>query len=49
MSEGTAVGCAVLLLRPREGVAGVGYWLQPSARGRDLASRAVARLTEWGL
>ncbi len=49
MPVGAAVGCAVLLLRPQEGVAGVGYWLAPSARGRGLASRAVALLTEWGL
>lgn len=49
LPKGTAVGCAVLLLRPQEGVAGVGYWLAPSARGRGLASRAVALLTEWGL
>ena len=49
MPEGPAVGCVVLLLRPQEGVAGLGYWLVPSARGRGLASRAVALLTEWGL
>lgn len=49
MPQGAAVGCGVLLLRPQEGVAGVGYWLVPSARGRGLASRTVALLTEWGL
>ncbi len=49
MPQGPAVGCGVLLLRPQEeGVAGIGYWLVPSARGRGLASRAVALLTEWG-
>ena len=49
MSDNRPVGCVVLLLRPQEGVAGLGYWLLPEARGRGLASRAVALLTEWGL
>ncbi|MFD0772452.1 GNAT family N-acetyltransferase [Streptomonospora algeriensis] len=49
ISRGQAVGCAVLLLRPQEGVAGLGYWIAPEARGRGVASRAVALLTEWGL
>nr|WP_156003808.1 GNAT family protein [Streptomonospora sp. PA3] len=48
-SRGRAVGCAVLLLRPQAGVAGLGYWMEPGARGRGLASRAAALLTEWGL
>jgi RimJ/RimL family protein N-acetyltransferase len=46
---GSALGCATLLLRPQEGVAGIGYWLVPGARGRGLASRAVRLLAEWGL
>jgi [ribosomal protein S5]-alanine N-acetyltransferase len=49
LPQGPAVGCAVLLLRAQEGVAGLGYWLLPEARGRGLASRSVALLTEWGL
>lgn len=49
MPQGRAVGCSVLLLRPQEGVAGLGYWLMPGARGRGLASRAVSLLAEWGL
>jgi [ribosomal protein S5]-alanine N-acetyltransferase len=44
-----ALGCVVLLLRPQPGVAGVGFWLAPSARGRGAASRAVGLLTAWGL
>ncbi len=44
-----AVGCAVLLLRPQPGVAGVGFWLVPAARGSGVASRAVALLAAWGL
>jgi [ribosomal protein S5]-alanine N-acetyltransferase len=44
-----AVGCGVLLLRPQPGVAGIGYWLLPAARGRGLATRAVGLLTDWGL
>jgi [ribosomal protein S5]-alanine N-acetyltransferase len=41
MPRGPAVGCTVLLLRPQEGVAGLGYWIVPSARGRGLASLPV--------
>jgi RimJ/RimL family protein N-acetyltransferase len=32
---------------PREGVASVGYWLVPAARGRGLATRALRLLVEW--
>lgn len=46
---GDAVGCCVLLLRPQEGVAGIGLWLVPAARGRGLASSAVRLLTDWAL
>lgn len=49
VDDGVAVGSVVLLFRPQPGVAGVGYWLAPSARGRGQAARAVALLTEWGL
>lgn len=44
-----ALGCVVLMLRPREGVAGIGYWLVPEARSRGYATRAVRLLTTWGL
>lgn len=44
-----ALGCVVLMLRPQAGVAGVGYWLIPKARGRGYATRAVELLTTWGL
>ncbi|WP_433796174.1 GNAT family N-acetyltransferase [Actinoplanes sp. CA-252034] len=46
---GEALGCAVLLRRPQGGVAGIGYWLAPAARGAGHASRAVTMLTAWGL
>jgi hypothetical protein len=36
-----AMGCVVLLLRPQDGVAGVGYWVVPDDRGRGHASSAV--------
>jgi ribosomal-protein-alanine N-acetyltransferase len=49
VSDDRAIGCIVLLLRPQRGVAGLGYWILPEARGRGLASRAVALLTGWGL
>lgn len=44
-----AVGCVVLLLRPQDGVAGVGYWLAPDDRGRGHATSAVRLVTAWGL
>lgn len=36
VATGEAVGCAVLMLRPQAGVAGLGYWLVPAARGNGL-------------
>jgi ribosomal-protein-alanine N-acetyltransferase len=44
-----ALGCAVLMLRPQAGVAGIGYWLVPRERRLGYGSRAVALLTAWGL
>ena len=48
-STDEAVGLAVLLLRPQPAVAGIGYWVVPHARGRGLAARAVALLSQWAL
>lgn len=48
-ATGAAVGCVVLIRRPQRGVAGVGYWVVPAARGHGYASRAVGLLTCWGL
>ncbi|MEU0632495.1 GNAT family N-acetyltransferase [Streptomyces sp. NPDC005989] len=31
-----------------DGLAMVGYWLAPAARGRGLVTRAVAAMTDWG-
>jgi [ribosomal protein S5]-alanine N-acetyltransferase len=44
-----AVGLAFLGFRPQEGVAGIGFWLVGSARGRGHARRAVHLLTSWAL
>ncbi len=44
-----AVGHINLMIRPQEGVAGIGYWIIPAARRRGIASRAVALTTTWGL
>ena len=46
---GPAVGACVLMLRPQAGVAGIGYWLVPAARGLVLASAAVRLLSSWAL
>jgi RimJ/RimL family protein N-acetyltransferase/predicted O-methyltransferase YrrM len=45
---GGSVG-GVLLEPRRAGVAAVGYWLLPEARGQGYATRAVRLLTEWGI
>jgi [ribosomal protein S5]-alanine N-acetyltransferase len=47
--SGEALGAVVLMLRPQPRSAEIGYWLIPRARGRRLASRAVALLARWGL
>ena len=44
-----AFGCVVLMLRPQEAVAGIGYWVVPEARKRGYATGAVGLLTTWGL
>lgn len=44
-----ALGLVILQPRPQPGVAGLGYWIVPSARQRGLASRAVGLMTGWGL
>ncbi|MFF0315307.1 GNAT family N-acetyltransferase [Micromonospora sp. NPDC005252] len=44
-----AVGSVTLLFRPQRGVADLGYWLIPAARGRGMASPAARLLTEWAL
>ena len=44
----TAIGNVVLLRRPQSGVAGIGYWIVPEARGCGAASRAVGLLATWG-
>jgi RimJ/RimL family protein N-acetyltransferase len=44
-----ALGMAILAVRPQPGVADLGYWLVPAARGRGLAGRAAGLLTGWGL
>lgn len=46
--EGEPLGNIVLKRPdPRNGRAEVGYWTTAAARGRGVASRALARLTDW--
>ena len=44
-----AVGLVYLARRPQPWIAGLGYWLIPSARGRHLATSAVRLVSEWAL
>ncbi|WP_328473449.1 GNAT family N-acetyltransferase [Actinoplanes sp. NBC_00393] len=44
-----AVGHINLMLRPQEGVAGIGYWIVPAARRQGIVSRAISLTTAWGL
>jgi ribosomal-protein-alanine N-acetyltransferase len=44
-----ALGVVVLLFRRQPGTVDIGYWLIERARGRRLASRAVALLARWAL
>jgi len=49
LNTGSALGLAVLLVRPQPGVVGIGYWIVPLARGRGLATCATRLLSEWAL
>jgi ribosomal-protein-alanine N-acetyltransferase len=49
LARSQAVGQVWLGSGARGGVVDLGYWLIPSARGRGLASRAVALATQWAL
>lgn len=52
ISGSRTVGQLVMLLRPPpagDHVAGVGYWVLESARGRGFATRAVRLLAAWAL
>ena len=44
-----AIGLVYLDRRPQPWVAGLGYWLIPSARGRRLATSAVRLVSDWAL
>ena len=44
-----AVGLVYLARRPQSWIAGLGYWLIPSARGRHLATSAVRLVSDWAL
>jgi ribosomal-protein-alanine N-acetyltransferase len=48
-SSDEALGVVVLLFRRQPGTVDIGYWLIERARGRRLASRAVALLARWAL
>jgi [ribosomal protein S5]-alanine N-acetyltransferase len=47
--SGEALGTVVLMFRRHPGTVEIGYWLIERARGRRLASRAVALLARWAL
>jgi RimJ/RimL family protein N-acetyltransferase len=49
-ADGTLLGALSLMeLGKREGYGEIGYWIAAPARGRGVASRAVALLREWAV
>jgi RimJ/RimL family protein N-acetyltransferase len=46
---GKAAGLVIVSLRPQPDVAGLGYWVAPSARRTGLATAAVRLLAPWAL
>lgn len=49
-ADGTLFGNVALYWRDREdGLAMIGYWLLPAARGRGLATRAATAVARWGV
>jgi len=44
-----AIGLIVLMSRPQDGVAGIGYWVVASQRGHGHATRAVRLISDWAL
>ncbi|MEV7024233.1 GNAT family N-acetyltransferase [Kitasatospora sp. NPDC093558] len=49
-ADGTLRGNVALYWRDREdGLAMIGYWLLPAARGRGLATRAATAVARWGV
>jgi RimJ/RimL family protein N-acetyltransferase len=44
-----AIGLVYLDRRPQPWIAGLGYWLVPSARGRRLATPMVRLVADWAL
>ena len=44
-----AIGLVYLDRRPQPWIAGLGYWLIPSTRGRRLATSAVRLVSDWAL
>jgi ribosomal-protein-alanine N-acetyltransferase len=42
-----ASGLVAALLRPQPGVVGLGYWVVPPERGRQLARHAIGLLSRW--
>ncbi|WP_405442815.1 GNAT family N-acetyltransferase [Streptomyces avidinii] len=47
-TDGTLLGSVTLRWVDRaDGLAMIGYWIQPAARGRGVATRATAAVTDW--
>ena len=44
-----AIGLIAMMLRPQTDVVGLGYWIEPTARGCGYASRAATLASTWAI
>lgn len=49
VSDDRAIGLVSIAMRPQQHVAGLGYWVVPSERGKGVATAAVRLVSPWAL